>query len=139
MVSHLFSGKSLLSFQMGFDINIEMVLRMCNQTGKPYYYNKKGECVYEMPSITVPKELVPYFTERGHVFYAYTEFFNDKERYSVYVEDFLEHYPSWDAVQGHSSYDGCEDWWTEDYHINFKKLLEWCIEQDITFRISWSY
>ena len=124
---------------MGFDINIQMVLQMCNQTGKPYYYNKKFERVYTMPSMTVPKELVPYFTERGPVLYAYTELFNKDERYSVDVEEFLEHYPSWDTIQEHSSYEGCEDWWTEDYHKNFKKLLEWCMAQDVTFRISWSY
>jgi hypothetical protein len=124
---------------MGFDINIEMVLYMCNKTGKPYYYNKNSERIYEMPSVTVPKELVPYFTERGSVFHAYTEIFNEEERYNVSIEEFLEHYPSWDAVQEHSCYDGCEEWWVEDYHINFKKLLEWCMKQDVTFRISWSY
>jgi hypothetical protein len=124
---------------MGFDINIEMVLRMCNKTGRPYYLNKTYEPVYTMPSLTIPKELIPYFTERGPVFHAYTEYFNLQERYTVCVEEFLEHYPSWDTVQEHLSYEECEDWWTEDYHDNFRKLLEWCVDQDFTFQVSWSY
>lgn len=121
---------------MGFDINIEMVLFMCPETGKPYHYGKGLEHVYEIPTLNPPKELIRYFRERGHVFHAYTEFFNQEEKYNVYVEQFLEEYPCWDDVKEHSCYD---DYWTEKDHNNFKKLLEWCLEQPVTFRITWSY
>lgn len=124
---------------MGFDINVMMTMYMCNQTGKPYYYGKGLEKIYELPSLTIPKDLVPYITERGSIFHAYTEYFNDQERYDVNVEEFLDHYPSWDDVQNHSSYEGCEDWWTKDYHSKFEELLTWCTQQCVSFRVSWSY
>lgn len=131
---------SLLSSKMGFDITIEMVLHMCNKTGKPYYYNKFSERIYDLPSIEVPQELRKYLVGRGHLFHAYTKYFNDQDRYNVSVEAFLEHYPSWDEVIEHEEFrDDIPGFWNEDDHIGFRDLLEWCMEQEVSFRISWSY
>lgn len=128
---------------MGFDINVNMVLHMCPKTGKPFYYKfnqekRITEKCYELPSIVVPAKMCEYLVGRGHIFQAYTEYFNDREMYDVSVEDFLEQYPSWDEVLEHSSYDD-EYGWIEEDHEGFKRLLEWCTRQGICFRVSWSY
>ena len=128
---------------MGFDINISLVLGMCEETGKPFYYkyNKYTgvQKSYEIPNVEVPKELRPYLVGRGHIFHAYTKTFNERDVYETSVEQFLENFPSWDDVQAHENYEEGECGWTEYDHENFKKLVEWCSVQDCSFRISWSY
>lgn len=121
---------------MGFDINIDMIMHMCEHTGKPYYYGKDLNRVYEIPTLEVPQELKEYFVGRGPVFHAYTSHFNMEDRYSASVYEFLEHYPSWKEVQ--EDYED-HDYWTEDDHKKFKQLLEWCQTQRPSFRVSWSY
>lgn len=129
---------------MGFDINITLVLQMCEETGKPFYYKhskKEGFVqVFEMPNIDVPKSLRKYLRGRGHLFHAYTDIFNDQEIFETHVERFLEEFPSWEQVMSYEAYrDDIPEFWNEDDHNNFKKLLEWCSVQDCSFRISWSY
>jgi len=124
---------------MGFDINILMTLTMCEKTGKPYYYGKKGERTYELPNIVVPEGLCSYLVGRGRIFHAYTEYFNQDDIYNTSVDRFLEHYPSWEEVKKHSSYEGSEYYWTEKDHDNFRLLLEWCEHQEVPFRVDWSY
>ena len=121
---------------MGFDINIEMVLHVCNKTGKPYYYGKNFERIYEIPPITVPEHLREYLEGRGPVFHAYTGHFNAQDIYNVTTYGFLQQYPTWDSVQ--EEYEDHE-YWTEEDHNKFKELLEWCNKQSVVFRVSWSY
>lgn len=121
---------------MGFDINIEMVLSMCAETGKPYSYGKDLERVYDFSTILVPQELKQYLVGRGPVFHAYTQHFNYEDRYNVPVYEFLEHYPSWDSVQEEYA---DHEYWTEEDHNKFKELLEWCKAQRVSFRVDWSY
>ena len=129
---------------MGFDINISLNLGMCPETGKPFYYkyNKHVGVIktYEIPPIEVPKQLRNYLVGRGHLFHAYTEPFNEREVFDVSVEQFLEEFPSWEQVMEHEEFrDDIPDFWNEDDHNNFKKLIEWCSVQDCSFRVSWSY
>ena len=121
---------------MGFDITIEMDLCMCQQTGKPYYYGKGFEKIYDISSIVVPEDLREYLVGRGPVFHAYTSEFNYEDRYDVSVSEFLEHYPSWEEIK--KEYED-HDYWVEDDHNKFKELLEWCEKQRVSFRVSWSY
>lgn len=129
---------------MGFDINIEMVLHMCNKTGKPYYYNYSKEIgltrMYEIPSIEVPEHLRKYLVGRGTFFHAYTESFNLQDIYQTSADQFLEDYPSWTEITTHDSFsEHTLDYWKEDDHIKFKELLKWCVAQGISFQVSWSY
>ena len=121
---------------MGFDIAIEMNLSMDVATGKPYYYGKNFEHIYDISSIVVPEHLRIYLVGRGPIFHAYTSEFNYENRYNVSVSEFLEHYPSWDSV--HEDY-ADHDYWTESDHNKFKELLEWCQKQPVSFNVSWSY
>lgn len=121
---------------MGFDISIDMVLCMCNKTGKPYYYGNNLVKIYDFSSIVVPDHLKEYLVGRGPVFHAYTSEFNYENRYNVPVYEFLEQYPSWSSVQ--EEYKD-HDYWTEEDHNKFKELLEWCKKQSVDFRVSWSY
>jgi hypothetical protein len=128
---------------MGFDINIMMVLHMCPGTGKPYYYkyNKEKKVVdkiYEYPNLDVPAKMCDYLEGRGSIFHAYTEKFNYEERYNVSVDEFLEAYPDWKDVLHSDHYDN-DDYWCEEDHEGFKRLLEWCCEQEVSFHVTWSY
>ena len=128
---------------MGFDISIHMVLYMCPETGKPYYLKRNKETktidkVYDRPDIEVPAKMCEYLVERGHIFHAYTGDFNEREVYDVSVDEFLEKYPSWEQVMEDPSYSD-EGFWIEEDHLGFKQTLEWCLKQEVSFRVSWSY
>jgi hypothetical protein len=128
---------------MGFDINVELRMLMCSETGKPYYFKydeekQSIEKVYELPTVVVPEELRPYLMKKGRIFHAYTEVFNDRDTFDVDVETFLESFPSWDEVKEHSSYKKSDDWTLKD-HKAFKKLLKWCAKQEPYYHVSWSY
>lgn len=129
---------------MGFDIFITMTLQMCPETGKPYYYkyNKYTGVnkIYEIPSLEVPQQLRKYLVGRGHFFHAYTDHFNDREVYDTSVDVFLEEFPTWEDVTGYEAYhEDIPEFWNEEDHENFKKLLQWCSVQDCSFRVVWSY
>lgn len=126
---------------MGFDINVYMMMMMCPEAGKPYYYTYDKEAkqitkVYEVPHFSVPDELRRYLVGRGHHFHAYTDEWNEKDIFDIDVESFLESYPDWDDVLEHSSYDSG---WTFEDHRGFKRLLKWCTKQEPSFRLTWSY
>lgn len=129
---------------MGFDINITMELYMCPASGKPYYlkWNKEQknyEKIYDIPQLIVPAKMCEYLEGRGHIFHAYTEKFNSEERYNVSVDEFLEEYPTWADVVDNDLYRDEGYYWSEEDHEGFKRLLEWCLEQDVPFRVVWSY
>ena len=125
---------------MGFDIHVTLMLHLCPETGKPYYYacSEDGttQKMYGVPDVEVPKEFRTYLCGRGHHFHAYTEYFNEMEQYDVDVEEFLLHYPSWDEVQDNVNYD---DEWTKEDHDGFEDLLSWCSGQPSPYRVAWSY
>ena len=125
---------------MGFDIQITVTFHLCPETGKLYHYETNPqdiiEKVYGVPDIEVPEEFRKYLVGRGHIFHAYTEYFNETQHYDVGVEDFLAHYPSWEEVVAHPNY---YDEWTKEDHDGFEDLLAWCTGQPILYGVSWSY
>jgi hypothetical protein len=128
---------------MGFDINVMMEMFMCPASGKPFYYRRNPETktiekCYEIPDITVPVKMCEYLVGRGPIFYAYTQQFNEQERYNISADEFLEEYPSWETIVD-SEYYNDEGCWIQEDHKGFKRLLEWCTEQDVPFRVCWSY
>lgn len=134
---------SIARVPMGFDIHIQVIFYMCSSSGKPYYFKRNRETKliekkYDFPDFIVPEALCKYLVGRGHLFHAYTEYFNDQERYCVPLEEFLERYPSWEEVVDHENYSD-EGGWTEDDHLGFLDLLKWCSKQDVSFEVSWSY
>jgi len=131
--------------RMGFDIMIDVRFHVCDITGKPFYYkyDKKTNSssrIYEMPSFEVPKELRKYLVGRGHLFHAYTDSFNERDVFEACADQFLEYFPTWEQVMENENFrDDIPEFWNEDDHNNFKKLIEWCTVQDFTFQVSWSY
>lgn len=130
---------------MGFDIYISISFMMCPETGKPYVFRKgaKGhlERSYDLPVLEVPTHLRKYLVGRGHLFSAYTEDLEAEGMgFSVSVDQFLENLPTWERVQESIYYrDDEPDAWNEDDHNGFKDLLEWCMDQELGFTVSWSY
>lgn len=125
---------------MGFDIFVELSLMMCDETGKPFYYRydegtKKLNRIYDLPLLEVPQELRKYLVGRGHLFQAYTKYFDDNNMgFNISVEAFLENYPSWDEVIEHDEFrDDIPGVWNEDDHVGFRTLLEWCLTQTCVF------
>lgn len=121
---------------MGFDLYIYLKLMMCPLKGKPFYYGKNLEKIYEIPEFTVPEHLRHYLVGRGSHFFAYLRFLDYSERTDVDLEEFLENYPEWREVQQDDSYD--EDW-TQENHNTFAELLEYLYELPCPFSICWSY
>ena len=124
---------------MGFDLYIHMSLLMDETNGKPFYFGKNLEKVYELPVIEIPQELKKYLYGRGHYFHVYTDKFNRKDIYHVDVHTFLDKYPSWRRFKESDYYDEEHQDWTRDDHRNFKKLLEFLSEQNVGFSVCWSY
>lgn len=122
---------------MGFDLFIHLKLTMCENTGKPYYFDKSLVKKYDYPEINIPEELRKYLYGRGHFFHAYVDPIEDQDiGFEVDVCEFLDSFPDWKEVTEHDRYD---DYWTEEDHNNFKALLE-CLESlPYPFSVSWSY
>ena len=125
---------------MGFDFSIELCLRFCSTTGKPYVYDREFKKVFELPTVEVPEEHRRFVQLRGSIFHAYTEFYNEKDIYQVPVEGILEAFPEWEDVKSSSWYEGYkEEDWSEADHNAFKKALEWFVAQPYSFQASWCY
>jgi hypothetical protein len=129
---------------MGFDLNIQLSLTMCPETGKPFYYKldkNTGEIekIYSIPDIEVPEKYRPYLDLRGSHLHAYTHMYNEENQYDVEVDVFNEDFPSWEDVES-TCEDSCADhgWYKED-HKMFHKLIKWCCKQEAPFRVTWSY
>jgi hypothetical protein len=124
---------------MGFDLFIHMTLLMDHATGKPFYYGKGIEKIYELPTVNIPEELQKYLYGRGHHFHVYTEKFNRKDIFEVNVRTFLERFPSWRRFEESDYYEDDPNGWTREDHKNFKKLLNLLADLPIGFTVSWSY
>lgn len=130
---------------MGFDINICLELLLCPSTGKPYYYGYNQDTltlgkVYALPDTQIPGHLRKYLVGRGHLFHAYTEYFNQQDIFKTNVQTFLDVYPDWSTVMESQFYtDEYEDAWNEDDHTAFKELLVFLTTQEATYTILWSY
>jgi hypothetical protein len=124
---------------MGFDLYIHMTLMMDETTGKPFYFGKNLEKIYELPAVEIPEELRKYLYGRGHFFHVYTDKFNRKDIFEVSVSTFLERYPTWKRFEESDYYEDDPSCWSRDDHKNFKKLLKFLEDQPIGFTVSWSY
>ncbi len=124
---------------MGFDLFIHMNLMMDDGTGKPFYWGKNLEKIYELPVVEIPEELRKYLYGRGHHFHVYTDKFNRKDIYQVSVSAFLERFPSWHRYMESDYYEDYPEGWTREDHKNFKKLLKLLEDQSPGFSVSWSY
>jgi hypothetical protein len=130
---------------MGFDINICLELLLCPSTGKPFYYSynqatRTTEKLYEIPTIQIPPRLCKYLVGRGHLFHAYTDSFNEQDIFKTDVSAFLNEYPDWNTVMDSQYYtDAYDDAWNENDHTAFKELLEFLVNQPVTYTIVWSY
>ena len=118
---------------------------MCPDTGKPYYlaYNQTTQGIekeYGLPDVQIPSRLRKYLVGRGHLFHAYTDYFNDRDTFKTDVRTFLEEYPSWEMVMESPYYtDDYEDAWNEGNHIAFRELLELLTQQEAVYTVQWSY
>lgn len=121
---------------MGFDLYIHLKLMMCPIKGKPFYYGKNLEKIYEILDFSVPEDIRSYLVGRGHHFFAYLRFLDYSEQTEVDLEPFLENYPEWREILEDEAY---ESYWTQEDHNKFAELLEYLHELPYPFSISWSY
>lgn len=131
---------------MGFDIYITLSMMMCNKTGKPFYHGTdpvtgRFAAIYGYPDTVVPENLRKYLIGRGHLFGAYTKQLElDELGFNVGVDQFLGNYPSWEDVMNHEEFRDDElEYWNEDDHENFQKLLKWCVASGLDYHVTWSY
>ncbi len=126
---------------MGFDLFIRVEYHLSPKTGKPFYYNKNFEKVYDPPELKIPQHLCKYLRARGGIFHAYVEEFDSMNQTSTDAFTFLNEYPLWEKVKNSEWYDeSYEDSWTEKEHNEFRELLVYLTESyDCTFTVCWSY
>lgn len=131
---------------MTFHIRFYISLDICSETAKPYYCKKNKETGnfekhYSIPDIIIPEHLRKYIELKGDMFYAYINYFyeNEQDVTNVHVEEFECWYPSWEEVIHSEHYDPDNNSWTEEDHLNFKELVDWCVKQDADFHIYWMY
>ena len=118
---------------MGFEVKIIAKVSFTNE-GEPYthymfnaYHIDKGETiipeyVFEIPK--PPEELRPYMNMYGR---HWGQFFPNTNEY-MDIEYLLHNLPDWEDVEEK------DDDWKEHFEA-WKKLLEWCLEQDCEFMI----
>lgn len=130
---------------MGFDFHIGILLHMDPVTGRPYTFDLKelNGKLFELPSPSIPEKLRPYLYIRGPQMKVYTEHFNEKNQYTVCVDQFLEHFPSWKDVKEYideHGYSLCidESDWTQQDHYNLKCLLDIMVKV-YGATVDWSY
>ena len=116
---------------MGFDVKIIAKVSFTDE-GEPYTHYKfitfEGEKlpivepVFEIPK--PPEELRPYMNMQGR---HWDQFFPSTNEY-IDIEYLLHNLPDWEDVEEK------DDDWKEQFEA-WKKLLEWCLEQDCEFMI----
>lgn len=128
---------------MGFDFFIQLVLHLCPETGKPFYYATSQEKglykEYVQPELNIPEKHRRFLEQRGSIFHAYTHHFNEENIYTVDVERLLEVFPEWEDMEDSSYYEGWEEEWTQQDHNDFKEALKWFSESSLNFQATWSY
>lgn len=129
---------------MGFHLFIKMSLYVCPQTGKPFFlkWNAEEECFeecFQFPQLSIPVEFKEFvgMAQKREVFHAYTEAF-EKHSSEIDLDSFLIHFPAWDVVKQHKSF---ENVWTEENHKMFQKCLKWFAKQSldkgVCFAVTW--
>lgn len=122
---------------MGFDIYISCSFRICEETGRLFYFGRHNEKVYDIPPPIVPKEHRDFVKMRGYLFWIYTRLVTDEVTTSV--ENFVDKYPEWSDIIEDADYKEHCDSWSEEMHDRFYAALKWFSKQDICYMISWSY
>lgn len=136
----LFLINTSANLRMGFDFTIHLVVSICPSTGQPFIYTKGWEKLYEIPKLEIPEEYRQFLQDRGRLYHAYTEYFNQNDRNYATTEELVETFPKWEEVKGSDWYEGyTEDDWSEQTHKLFYEALQWFTEQPHTFLANWSY
>lgn len=120
---------------MGFDIYITCTFRICEKTGRLFYYGLQSEKVYDVIPAIVPQEHREFVKMRGHIFGIYTRFVTDET--STSVENFVDKYPEWSDIEEDGEYEEYASFWNEDMHDRFYAALKWFAGQTICYMISW--
>jgi len=119
---------------MGFDMSISCNLSVCQATGRPYFIGKNGAKVFDLAQIAVvPEEFRRFLQLRGPVFYEYTRSFGEYETI-VDAVMFLDGFPPWDEVEEYA-----DRKWDSTDHNKFYAAVQWFVNADVNYLVSWSY
>lgn len=118
---------------MGFCVHIFRNLNLCPETGKPFYYGRKLEKIYDVKDVLIPVEYWRFLYEKNPIYQAYVRdghYYDTADR--VYYE-----FPSWEDVKemfpdAEEEYD-----WTQGDHELFGDALRWFSIQQEMYTISW--
>jgi len=119
---------------MGFDITISCALSVCQESGRPYFAGKSGEKVFDLAQIAlVPEEYRRFLQMKGSILYEYTRSFG-KDQTTVDAEMFLDGFPPWDEVEEYA-----DRKWDSTDHNKFYAAVQWFVNADVNYLVSWSY
>ena len=128
---------------MGLEIRIELHIQISESNGLPSVWIKQDDSYALIPFdptiYTVPTEFLRFINLKGKMFNVYIETFMLEDTIpEVDCAAFLEYFPTYESVKESSDYEGCEEYWTEKDHNEFKQAIEW-FESKGSFYITWSY
>ncbi len=122
---------------MGFDIFVELRLKIDPFNGTFYAYGINGRETVKPEEYLIPKEHLRFVKGRGHIYHAYIQNIHETET-DVEAPYFEKVFPSWADVQKYKVYEECKDDWTEDDHKNFFRAIQW-FSSHPGFHVIWSY
>ena len=127
----------LITQKMGFDLNIQAHLSVCQDTGRLFYYDRAFQKRYELTDLQVPQEHRHFLSMSGRHLVLYVEDLASRDYSSTHVSHFLEYFPAWEEIQDEELFQ--KYGWTEEDHNAFHAALEWLSRQDIMYHVTLSY
>jgi hypothetical protein len=124
---------------MGFDLTLELRLRMNPDTGIPdlgWDIDVSGRATriaYVAENYICPEKYRKWTNLRGRYLHMYVAPFDTEEVYEAEGCTFYRMMPTWDSIKEQAEeYD-----WEEDDHYKFVEAMEWFSKPG--FYVSWSY
>lgn len=120
---------------MGFYVSIYITFHLCLQTGKPFYYSKNYEKIFDLSTLDeIPIEFRRFLFEQGNGIFP--NYMRDDHYYDS-AEMVYNAFPSWEDVE-QSLNDESKKYWKKEDHDLFYKAIKWfATSKKASFTIQW--
>lgn len=120
---------------MGFYVHISLSFPVCQETGKPYYYGKDFEKIYDLSIVPEVPEKYRRFLYDGYTGIGIYQNYMRDYHYTDSAEAVLDDFPDWEDVEDCLS-DEAKNYWTKEDHDLFHAAMKWFASQGY-FTVTW--